>query len=151
CCARIAHARPAVAASLPRPRTLEAFMTTIIDTNRDTTRNLVRLRAAGIKTVIRYSARAMSSKVIRRPEALAIGEAGLRLAIVYEGAGDRLSAFSRDIGFKDAAFSRSYGAREVEQPSGSAVYFAVDFDASTSEIRNAILPYFRGVAQAFAE
>ncbi len=126
-------------------------MTKIIDTNRDTTKHLARLRAAGIETVIRYYARSMSSKVIRRAEALAIKEAGLRLGIVYEGAGDRLSAFSQDIGFKDAAFSRSYGAREIEQPAGSAVYFAVDFDAGAGEIRSAIIPYFRGVARAFAE
>lgn len=126
-------------------------MTKIIDTNRDTTKHLARLRAAGIETVIRYYARSLSSKVIRRAEARAIAQAGLRLGIVYEGAGDRLSAFSQDMGFKDAAFSRSYGAREIEQPSRSAVYFAVDFAASAAEIRNAIIPYFRGVARAFAE
>jgi hypothetical protein len=126
-------------------------MPKIIDTNRDTTKHLARLQAAGIETVIRYYARSMSSKVIRRAEALAIGHAGIRLGIVYEGAGDRLSAFSQDMGFKDAAFSRAYGSREIEQPAGSAVYFAVDFDAGASEIRSAIIPYFRGVARALAE
>lgn len=126
-------------------------MPSIIDTNRDTTKRLVQLRAAGVETIIRYYARAMSSKVIRRAEALAIGAAGLRLAIVYEGAGDKLSAFSEEIGLRDAAFSRSYGAKEINQPAGSAVYFAVDFDAGAAEIRNAIIPYFRGVARAFAE
>lgn len=126
-------------------------MTKIIDTNRDTTRHLDALRAAGIETVIRYYARSMSSKVIRRAEARAIAKAGLRLGIVYEGAGDRLSAFSQDMGYRDAAFSRSHGAREIGQPAGSAVYFAVDFDASAAETRRAILPYFRGVARAFEE
>ncbi len=126
-------------------------MPKIIDTNRDTSKHLARLRAAGVETVIRYYARAMSRKVIRRAEAFAIGEAGLKLAIVYEGAGDKLSAFSQDIGFKDALFARTYGAREIEQPAGSAVYFAVDFDATAAEIRNAVIPYFRGVARAFAE
>ncbi len=126
-------------------------MTRIIDTNRDTTRHLNALRAAGIETVIRYYARSLSSKVIRRAEAQAIAKAGLRLGVVYEGAGDRLSAFSQDIGYRDAAFARSHGAREIEQPAGSAVYFAVDFDANAAEIKRAILPYFRGVADAFAE
>lgn len=126
-------------------------MTRIIDTNRDTTRHLDALRAVGIETVIRYYARSMSSKVIRRPEADAIAWAGLRLGIVYEGAGDRLSAFSHDMGYRDAAFSQSYGAHEIEQPAGSAIYFAVDFDASAAEIKSAILPYFRGVALAFEE
>jgi hypothetical protein len=126
-------------------------MHSIIDTNRDTTSRLAQLRAAGVETIIRYYARAMSSKVIRRAEALAIGAAGLRLGIVYEGAGDRLAAFSEDIGRRDAAFSRSYGATETKQPAGSAVYFAVDFDASAAEISRAIVPYFRGVAHAFAE
>ena len=126
-------------------------MTKIIDTNRDTTKYLNALRAAGVETVIRYYARSMSSKVIRRAEAQAIAKAGLRLGIVYEGAGDRLSAFSPDMGYRDAVFSRSHGGREIEQPAGSAVYFAVDFDASAAEIRRAILPYFGGVARAFAE
>jgi hypothetical protein len=57
-------------------------MTKIIDTNRDTTKHLAQLRAAGIETIIRYYARSMSSKVIRRAEAHAIAQAGLRLGIV---------------------------------------------------------------------
>ncbi len=126
-------------------------MPSIIDTNRDTSKRLTQLRAAGVATIIRYYARAMSDKVVRRAEAQAIGAAGMRLAIVYEGAGDRLSAFSEAFGYKDAAFSRSYGHDVIHQPAGSAVYFAVDFDAIGAEIRNAIIPYFRGVARAFAE
>jgi hypothetical protein len=123
----------------------------IIDTSRDCSARLKALRAAGIETVIRYYARAMSAKVIRRAEALAIAAAGLRLAVVYEGAGDRVSAFSQETGARDAAFARRYGAGEIGQPAGSAVYFAVDFDAGAAQIRDAVMPYFRGVARAFGE
>lgn len=126
-------------------------MPAIIDTNHDTNARLPQLRAAGVETVIRYYMRGGSSKVIRRPEVQAIGAAGMRLCIVYEGAGDRISAFSEDIGYRDAAHCRQYGKSEIGQPAGSAVYFAVDADFPAGLIKSNVIPYFRGVAHAFGE
>jgi len=120
----------------------------IIDTNVDTSRVLTRLKNAGIKTVIRYFARSMSSKVIRKSEFKALQDMGFRIGIVYEGAGDHLSAFSSEMGYRDALFSVSYGS-DLGVPAGACIYFAVDFDASLTQIRNNIIPYFLGVNKAF--
>ena len=126
-------------------------MPKIIDTNRDTTKHLARLRAAGIETVIRYYARSMSSKVIRRAEALAIGQAGhaawhrvrrrrrpaLGVLAGHGIQGRGVLACVRCA--RDRAASRQRGL------------FRGRFRCQRAEIRTAIIPYFRGVARAFAE
>ena len=72
-------------------------------------------------------------KRLQPDEARAIGDVGLDLGLVYEGAGNRASYFSHATGYKDAAYARGrvdvYG-----QPEHSCVYFAVDFDARVSEL-----------------
>jgi hypothetical protein len=124
----------------------------IIDVPADTTKLLAQLKAAGITDIIRYDDRFPSGgwKQIHSPEVHAIRDAGLRLGIVYEGAGSTLSSFSEQNGYLDAAYSRQQAALRG-QPNGSAIYFAVDFDPSASDISTHIVPYFRGVATAFAE
>ena len=56
-------------------------MTEILDTNRNVTKALPFLKAAGVKTVIRYIAYGLEKeeKVIKPDEARAIAAAGLRL------------------------------------------------------------------------
>lgn len=121
----------------------------IIDTNRNTTRYLSALKNAGVTGIIRYDNRLgpNNEKQVKSPEARAIADAGLSLGIVYEGQGDRASAFSRDSGRRDAAYSLGQ-MKARGQPPGSAVYFAVDFDAVGAQIGNNVLPYFRGVADS---
>jgi len=128
--------------------------TTIVDTNNVTTARLNCLRDAGVKTIIRYYARDTGnpSKVVRRAEAQAIAAAGLRLGAVHEGRhGDKISGFSQQIGFDDARHSRAFAHSEVGQPAGSTIYFGVDFDTTQAQVTNNVIPYFRGVAQAFNE
>jgi hypothetical protein len=127
-------------------------MTKVIDTNHNTARKLAALRALGVETIIRYDNRLSphGEKQVKPDEARAIADAGMRLAIVYEGAGDKISQFSEAIGYLDAKYSRQR-APERGQPNGSAVYFAVDFDATAGQIESRIIPYFRGVKRAFEE
>lgn len=124
----------------------------IIDVPQDTTKQLAQLKAAGITDIIRYDDRFPSGnwKQIHSPEVHAIRDAGLRLGIVYEGAGSTLSSFTEQNGYLDAAYSRQQAALRG-QPNGSAIYFAVDFDPSASDISSHIVPYFRGVARALTE
>lgn len=124
----------------------------IIDVPQDTTKVLAQLKAAGITDIIRYDDRFPSGhwKQISSPEVHAIRDAGLRLGIVYEGAGDTLSSFTEQTGYLDAAYSRRQAALRG-QPNGSAIYFAVDFDPTASEIASNIVPYFRGVQRALTE
>lgn len=127
-------------------------MTKIIDTNHDTTAKLATLKADGIEAVIRYDDRLNphGDKQIKPAEARAIQAAGLRLGIVYEGAGDQVGQFSDAIGYADAKYSRAQAA-ERGQPDGSAVYFAVDFDPNAFQLKQSVLPYFEGVRRAFLE
>lgn len=117
-------------------------MTAILDTNHDTTRKLDSLKAAGVKTLIRYIA--SGDKSITPSEARAIASAGVRLALVYEAWGDTHGEISADLG---AAHARDTLARAplLGAPSGCAVYFAIDNDESPNSLRNRILPYFRAI------
>ncbi|WP_421381000.1 glycoside hydrolase domain-containing protein (plasmid) [Paraburkholderia sp. DD10] len=64
--------------------------------------------------------------------------------------GDKASNFDRSCGVEDGRYARTYGAAEIGQPGRAAIYFGIDFDASRDEIRTRIIPYFQGVADAFA-
>jgi hypothetical protein len=125
---------------------------TVIDTNMDCTHKLAELKSLGIETVIRYDNRLNphGEKQIKPAEARAIAAAGLRLGIVYEGAGDQPGQFSEGTGYLDAKYSREQAA-ERGQPDGSAVYFAVDFDANQFQIKRDVIPYFEGVRKALTE
>ncbi len=127
-------------------------MTKVIDTNHNVTRKLAALKALGIETIIRYDNRLgpHGEKQVKSDEARAIADAKMRLAIVYEGAGDKVSQFSEGLGYLDAKYSRQK-APERGQPDGSAVYFAVDFDATAGQVESRIIPYFQGVKRAFEE
>jgi len=129
-------------------------MPAVVDTSNVTTARLSCLRGAGVRTVIRYYARDTRNpaKVVRGPEARAIASAGMKLGAVHEGRlGDRIAGFSEELGFADARHSRTYAFNEIQQPATTAIYFGVDFDASTAQVNNNIIPYFRGVGRAFAE
>jgi hypothetical protein len=129
-------------------------MPAVMDCSSVTTARLTCLSGAGVKTIIRYYARDTGNpaKVVRKAEAQAIAAAGMRLGVVQESRnGDKPSGFSKDLGFADGRHSRAYAHSEIGQPEGTAIYFGVDFDASANQITNLIVPYFRGVAEAFAE
>ena len=128
-------------------------MSEIIDTNHDTTRHLSALKAAGIKTVIRYLSpiNPHGEKCVKPAEAHAIAAAGLRLALVCEGWGDFAhGAISGGAGERDGEWCAKYAA-SVGAPAGACIYFAVDTDASAAQIRKFVLPYFSAITAAFAE
>jgi len=111
------------------------------------------LAGAGVKTIIRYYSRDTSipSKRLSAQEARSFTAAGLSLAIVHEARyGDQIASFTQPLGLADAAYARNYGAKVINQPEGSAIYFGVDLDATTGQIKNSIIPYFQGVAAAMA-
>jgi Domain of unknown function (DUF1906) len=126
-------------------------MTSILDTNVDTTLHLTVLKAAGVKTVIRYLSPINPSgeKCIKPPEAHAVAAAELRLALVCEGWGDFAhGAISAGAGERDGEFCARY-ATTVGAPDNAAVYFAVDVDANAAQIKKLVLPYFASIDAAF--
>ena len=129
---------------MPKPK--------IIDTaDTMTSSKLSALKKAGVETIIRYDDRRPRGgwKQIHPAEAKLIRDAGLRLGIVYEDAATA-SYFTRLEGILSATYARQQAAKRG-QPEGSAEYFAVDFDPTSADTRNRIIPYFDGVYQAFDE
>lgn len=107
-----------------------------------------RLKAANIDFVCRYYSR-NTAKNLSASEAKALGDAGIRIVSVWEGAGDLLASFSPAQGAQDAADALKLAAA-IGQPQGSAIYFAVDFDATPAEIANEVTGYFVAIQTAFA-
>jgi hypothetical protein len=114
-------------------------MPEILDTNRNSFGHYDALKAAGVKTVIRYIAAGLESheKVIKEGEAHAIADAGLRLGLVYEING-RPSGGA--VGARDGVYARAY-APKVGAPAGAIIWYTVDWDAGRGD-----LP---GIAAAF--
>lgn len=128
-------------------------MPTVVDVSSACGSKSSAMHAVGIRTVIRYYSRdtIRASKRLSREEAVTLAAAGLRLGIVHEGRhGDVATNFDRPSGIADALYARTYGASIVGQPAGSTIYFGVDFDATSAEIRDRVIPYFQGIVDAFA-
>ncbi len=109
------------------------------------------LRQAGITTVVRYYSELtqLPGKRLTRAEASALGAAGLRLGAVYQDAQNAPQHFSLARGLARGAYAYRYAEATIAQPPGSAIYFSVDFDASAAEVDAVVLPFFRGIGQAF--
>ena len=58
---------------------------------------------------------------------------------------DSASYFSQNKGYADASAAYNYCKGTLKQPGGSAIYFAVDYDASLSDIQGCITQYFNGI------
>jgi hypothetical protein len=106
-------------------------------------------RSNGIEVALRYYSEFHKVKAMKRPEALALAKAGLRLGVVYQDVQNAAEFFSFSRGLRAGAFAYEYADKEIRQPPGSAIYFAVDFDALAAELKNNVIPFFEGVKQAF--
>jgi peptidoglycan L-alanyl-D-glutamate endopeptidase CwlK len=118
----------------------------VIDASVNTSKALKCLKGSGVNTIIRYYCRDPkgSWKIIGRKEADHIINQKLKLCIVSEASRDP-SYFSYASGLLDAEYACAYGGKVIGQPHGSAIYFAIDFDATSKVLRNNVIPYFKGV------
>ncbi|HWW62719.1 MAG TPA: glycoside hydrolase domain-containing protein [Thermoanaerobaculia bacterium] len=103
----------------------------------------------GIGFVGRYYSRTthITGKKLTADEAQLICNAGLLLVAVYEDGPTSYSYFSGSRGTADAEGAMQQ-AEAVGQPSGSAIYFTVDYDAAEDEITGNISAYFSAIAAA---
>lgn len=92
------------------------------------------LAAAGVRTVMRYynhrNSSALPSKRLNATEARRVAEAGMTLGTVFQqrgGARGHIGDLDAAHGLRDGARAATL-AREIGQPEGSAIYFAVDHD-----------------------
>jgi peptidoglycan hydrolase-like protein with peptidoglycan-binding domain len=124
-----------------------APLTAGMDTNANCTSFATQIAAAGIKFVIRYYSRS-TVKVLTKAEATALCGAGLQLAVVYED-GDTLASLTAASGATHAGVALAQAAA-IQQPKGSAIYFAADFDALVNDVRGQVMEYFHAVHNAVA-
>src|SRR5205823_7025807 len=82
-------------------------------------------------------------------EAQRLSMLGVNIVTVWEWHSHDPAYFSYASGYSDAISAYSQ-AKAVGQPAGSAIYFAVDYNAPSSDISGSIERYFRGVAAGLA-
>ena len=104
------------------------------------------LAQLGFTFVARYY-RSRKSKLnhLTREEALTIVGAGLNLIAVFEYAGTKAAYFTAEQAAMDVTDALARAA-EVEQPMGSAIYFAVDYNATLDDVRGPVTDYFQVVS-----
>lgn len=103
------------------------------------------LKKAGFAYTARYLGN--SWKTFDAAEAKAIRNAGLKLVSIFQKSADRSAYFTEEQGRQDGRDAVK-AAQNVGQPAGTAIYFAVDFDAGKRAIPH-ILAYFNGVRKTF--
>lgn len=95
----------------------------------------------GYSFVARYYSDVANSKRVTAAEIAAISGAGLKRVVIYQNKHNSYEKFSSTIADHDAADAISQ-AKAVGQ-NGGAIYFAVDFDASASQVNGNIKSYFQ--------
>ncbi|RCX20395.1 peptidoglycan hydrolase-like protein with peptidoglycan-binding domain [Fontibacillus phaseoli] len=147
--------------------TIKQLMTSNGDTNRsahacDTATILTAAQVAtlvnnGFKVVGRYltgnvatSNGGVTSKAMTPQELAIIFGAGLRVFPIYQDGGHRASHFKEGQGTVDA-YKAHLAARNLGFGTGTAIYFAVDYDAYDYEVTEKIIPYFKEIRSVFAK
>ena len=124
-----------------------------LDTSQNTskTKGLIHsLKKDGIVAVGRYYTRnRSSSKILTASEAATLADAGIQVWVVYQVRQTQASDFCQAQGGAAATDALDYAQNVIGQPKGSALYFAVDFDASEADFTSAIKPYFQAVKEVF--
>jgi hypothetical protein len=92
----------------------------------------------------------IQGKVLTQSEALVISNGGMQIVTLYEDDPIDYTYFSAARGTADANGALAQAAN-AGQPSGTAIYFTVDYDAGPDEIAGNITAYFQAVAEAFGD
>jgi len=105
------------------------------------------LQSGGYQFIGRYYSRTtqIAGKKLTQSEAQLISLADISIVAVYEDGPTSYSYFSSDRGVADANGAIQQ-ANAVGQPSESAIYFTVDYDATSSDIAGNITSYFQAIA-----
>lgn len=120
-----------------------------IDMARDASDVLNQLKGSHLAFVARYYRDPTSRwPALSQNEAQRLSSIGMNIVAVWETHSHRPEFFSYASGYNDALAAYSQ-ARAVGQPPGSAIYFAVDFDAR-HEVLAAVEDYFRGAGAGLA-
>lgn len=117
-----------------------------IDMPRDARDVAMELKGSHLDFVARYYRDPASHwPTLTAAEARTVSSSGKKLVAVWESHSHRPDYFSYSSGYYDAMAAYRQ-ARAVGQPPGSAIYFAVDYNAPEADIMGRIDQYFRGVS-----
>ena len=105
------------------------------------------LKANGYKYAGRYISGG-EKKRITIPEIELILANGMKWFPIFQKSGNSLSYFNAKQGLDDANECLANGIK-YRIPSGSTIYFAVDFDAMDGDVTTNILPYFKAIKNRF--
>jgi len=120
-----------------------------IDVASDVTPEIECLKNKSYSFVGRYYNNNVPDKNLTRDEAISLSNNDLLIAAVWEnGFPTEATYFSKTKGIFDGTSAYHY-AQEIGQPAGSAIYFAVDFDATPKEVSGLIRDYFEGISEGF--
>src|SRR5215207_4026075 len=108
------------------------------------------LKGSPLDFVARYYRHSTSRwPTLSAEEALTVSAMGKQLVAVFESHSHKPEYFSHEAGYRDGITAHQQ-ARAIGQPAGSAIYFAVDYNAPQPDIAGPIEQYFRGVHAGLA-
>lgn len=106
------------------------------------------LKNAGFEYAIRYLPTS-TWKGLTEGEVKVIQDAGLKLVSIFQTSANYPGYFGGSQGRADGKHAQML-AEKMGQPKGTAIYFAVDYDAQPANIRR-VLEYMKGVKMALKE
>jgi hypothetical protein len=120
-----------------------------LDTTIELTRHAVVLKESnGFDFVLRYYSH-RASKNLSLGEARALSDAQLQIGVVWETMGTQAAFFTYMQGLSDGSAAFQMAHSSIGQPFDSAIYFAVDYDATQADLDGPITDYFKGIRDAF--
>lgn len=123
-----------------------------ISTNRQIGNIAACLKSNAIAFACRYYSftTKQPQKRLTQAEAKSLLDKQIKIVTVYEDGPTEPAYFTAARGESDGRRAREFGAA-LGQPAGSAIYFAVDYDASRADVEGRITTYFEGVARGMKE
>ncbi len=112
-----------------------------------TTARAQTLRAAGYRTIGRYLTNVEGTsldKKIKPGELATMAANGLSLFPIYQTFADSASYFSWNQGYTDALTAHDVALGHGID-AGAVIYFAVDYDATDTDVTQRVIPHFLGV------
>lgn len=122
-----------------------------LDTSQNSHNFVGCMARSGVTAIGRYYTRRRTNpKILTVDEARALSAAGIRIWPVYQNRHREPTDFGPVKGRQEAEDALDYARNVINQPVGSAIYFAADFDASAATLNNSIRPHFEAIARVFA-
>ena len=120
------------------------------DANKDLSPFSNCLLNAGYNFVGRYYNINNPAKNLTFAEANFLSSIGIGIVAVWENGFPTSSAyFSEAKGINDGTAAYQYAALTIDQPALTPIYFAVDYDASVTDVNGVIIQYFNGIVTGF--